>query len=233
MKRAKIYIDDWFCGILTEDPEGYHFKYDSQYLSMPDAKALSPTMPLQEEEYEKYKEIEKALVSGNTENKMSVLSTLYALAAKLFSTRQKLSAGNETINKATEYICLNYALSNLTVSQVARECFVSEIYLRKLFGEKLNITPFYYITKVRMTHARNLIQEKIPIKEVAVLVGYNDIYQFSRAFKRFYKISPSGEMVTTCSGICLPLPSMARRTANSKPPQQGTCIRVTVTLLIF
>ena len=53
MKRAKIYIDGLFCGILTEDPEGYHFKYDSQYLSMPDAKALSPTMPLQEEEYEK------------------------------------------------------------------------------------------------------------------------------------------------------------------------------------
>ena len=43
MKRARIYIDGLFCGILTEDPEGYHFKYDSQYLSMPDAKALSPT----------------------------------------------------------------------------------------------------------------------------------------------------------------------------------------------
>lgn len=53
MKRARIYIDDWFCGILTEDPEGYHFKYDSQYMSMPDAKPLSPTMPFQEEEYEK------------------------------------------------------------------------------------------------------------------------------------------------------------------------------------
>ena len=30
MKRAKIYIDNLFCGILTEDPEGYHFKYDEQ-----------------------------------------------------------------------------------------------------------------------------------------------------------------------------------------------------------
>ena len=27
MKRARIYIDGLFCGILTEDPEGYHFKY--------------------------------------------------------------------------------------------------------------------------------------------------------------------------------------------------------------
>ena len=53
MKRARIYIDGLFCGILTEDPEGYHFKYDDQYMFMPDAKPLSPTMPLQEEEYEK------------------------------------------------------------------------------------------------------------------------------------------------------------------------------------
>ena len=53
MKRARIYIDDLFCGILTEDPEGYHFKYDEQYMAMPNAKALSPTMPFQVEEYEK------------------------------------------------------------------------------------------------------------------------------------------------------------------------------------
>jgi len=51
MKRARIYIDDMFCGILTEDPEGYHFVYDEQYMSMPHAKALSPTMPFQTEEY--------------------------------------------------------------------------------------------------------------------------------------------------------------------------------------
>ena len=53
MKRAKIYIDNLFCGILTEDPEGYHFKYDEQYMAMSNAKALSPTMPFQVEEYEK------------------------------------------------------------------------------------------------------------------------------------------------------------------------------------
>ena len=53
MKRAKIYIDYFFCGVLTEDPDVYHFKYDEQYMLMPNAKALSPTMPFQMEEYEK------------------------------------------------------------------------------------------------------------------------------------------------------------------------------------
>ena len=35
-----------FCGILTEDVEGFHFTYDATYLLRDDAKALSPTMPL-------------------------------------------------------------------------------------------------------------------------------------------------------------------------------------------
>lgn len=53
MKQAGIYIDDVFCGILTEDEDGYHFKYDNDYLKSDEAKALSPTMPLQKEEYSK------------------------------------------------------------------------------------------------------------------------------------------------------------------------------------
>ena len=53
MKQADIFINDVFCGILTEDEEGYHFVYDSLYLSRKDARALSPTMPLTHIPYEK------------------------------------------------------------------------------------------------------------------------------------------------------------------------------------
>lgn len=50
MKKAGIYIEDKFCGVLTEDDEGYHSQYDSVYMSAEGAKALSPTMPFQTEE---------------------------------------------------------------------------------------------------------------------------------------------------------------------------------------
>ena len=53
MKQAGIYIQDVFCGILTEDEEGYHFRYDKDYLSSKDAKPLSPTMPLTDLPYKK------------------------------------------------------------------------------------------------------------------------------------------------------------------------------------
>ncbi len=53
MKQARIYIKDIFCGILTEDEEGYHFFYDSSYMSTPEARPLSPTMPLSRKQYDK------------------------------------------------------------------------------------------------------------------------------------------------------------------------------------
>lgn len=46
-------MNDIFCGVLTEDESGYHFQYDDNYLKSENAKPLSPTMPLQSEEYTK------------------------------------------------------------------------------------------------------------------------------------------------------------------------------------
>lgn len=53
MKQAGIYVNDAFCGILTEDEEGFHYCYDKGYLAMPGAVPVSPTMPLQEQPYDK------------------------------------------------------------------------------------------------------------------------------------------------------------------------------------
>ena len=53
----------------------------------------------------------------------------------------------------------------------------------------------------------------------------------SRASQRS-RILPSTENVTTCQGIILPLFCRAVTTARYSPPQQGTSIRRTVTLLM-
>ena len=46
MKQAGIYVNDVYCGILTEDEEGFHFAYDEAYLARENATPVSPTMPL-------------------------------------------------------------------------------------------------------------------------------------------------------------------------------------------
>ena len=53
MKQAGIYVNDIYCGILTEDEEGFHFVYDEAYLTHQDAAPVSPTMPLTDQQYDK------------------------------------------------------------------------------------------------------------------------------------------------------------------------------------
>ena len=95
------------------------------------------------------------------------------------------------MSQAIEFMYESYADSSLLVSDISDYLFISEIYLRKLFLKKYNTTPFKYLTKIRMEQAKYLAAEKIPVGEIALHVGYSDIYQFSRAYKRFYGYSPS------------------------------------------
>ena len=53
MKQAGIYVNDVFCGILTEDEEGYQFSYEKGSLAKKGAAPISPTMPLTEQQYDK------------------------------------------------------------------------------------------------------------------------------------------------------------------------------------
>ena len=64
------------------------------------------------------------------------------------------------------------------------------MYLNKLFHKEMGETPFAYITRRRMEIAREMLREHCAVGEVARLVGYGDIYQFSRAFKKYYGASP-------------------------------------------
>ena len=51
MRQAHIFYKDQLAGILTENDAGYEFRYFLEYLSMETARAVSLTLPVQEEAY--------------------------------------------------------------------------------------------------------------------------------------------------------------------------------------
>ena len=50
-RKAYIYVENKFAGILSETDNGYLFKYDEQYLQNDNVKAVSLTLPIQNKEY--------------------------------------------------------------------------------------------------------------------------------------------------------------------------------------
>lgn len=121
------------------------------------------------------------------------IGELYYLMSALF-TSPSVSLSEKVLRASLEYIDHHYASPSLSVKAVSEYCFISESYLRKLFSDKLGRSPFQYITAVRMQKAEMLLYEKRPIVEIACLVGYSDVYQFSRAYKRYYGYAPSVHM---------------------------------------
>jgi serine/threonine-protein kinase HipA len=51
VRKAEIRMHDRTAAWLTEEDDGFHFRYDRQYLDSDDAKAVSLTLPLRKEAY--------------------------------------------------------------------------------------------------------------------------------------------------------------------------------------
>ncbi len=140
-----------------------------------------------------YERIHAKSFSGSLENTLAIFSDLYALAHRLLQGCSDVSQVHPALKRAMDFMRQYCHSASLTVGDVARHCYVSEVYLRKLFERELHTSPFRRLTELRMEKAKLLIEEKRPLKEVAAGVGYSDVFQFSRAYKRHFGHPPSKE----------------------------------------
>jgi AraC-like DNA-binding protein len=78
------------------------------------------------------------------------------------------------------------------IGEVARHCFMSEFHFYRSFRQAYSISPYQYLLSRRLELAGQLILEgKMSITEVASYCNFPDLFTFSKAFKRQYKIAPS------------------------------------------
>jgi AraC-like DNA-binding protein/mannose-6-phosphate isomerase-like protein (cupin superfamily) len=79
-----------------------------------------------------------------------------------------------------------------TAAQFAELADLSEKYFRRIFKRQYGLTPTAYQIKVRMEYARFLLEEGgQSIKKIADLLGYPDLYSFSKQFKHLMGKPPS------------------------------------------
>jgi AraC-like DNA-binding protein len=78
-----------------------------------------------------------------------------------------------------------------SVAQAAAECHVNSAYLCRLFRRFDRQTPYNFLTRAKMQRAvERLRTPGMMVKEVAAELGFSDPFQFSRAFKGVYGVSP-------------------------------------------
>ena len=120
----------------------------------------------------------------------SVLYGLYSDAVK--STTKKYAKKNEFLSEITSYILSHYFEKDFSIKDIADYGGISETHLRRIFKQNLNISPIKYVNCLKLDKAKNMLQvSNFTINEIALSVGFDDPYYFSRFFKHETGLSPS------------------------------------------
>lgn len=82
-------------------------------------------------------------------------------------------------------------MKNITVEEIADDMSVNRRYLSRIFKRDYGMTVKEYITKTRMSHALRLLEEGYRVKETSMMCGYNEVFNFSKMFKKYHSFSPS------------------------------------------
>lgn len=81
---------------------------------------------------------------------------------------------------------------NLTVTELAATAGLSEPHLRRLFRTQLQTSPKQFLLRTRMEFAQRLLTiEGLRVGEVARLLGFETVYQFSAQYRHIMKHPPS------------------------------------------
>lgn len=98
---------------------------------------------------------------------------------------------DERIAPALRTIHSSYG-ERITVGRLADECHLSKYYFSRLFSEKTGMSPYRYITKLRVSQACRLLRSTdAPVAEIATSVGIPDEKSFRSVFRQATGSSPA------------------------------------------
>jgi AraC-like DNA-binding protein len=119
------------------------------------------------------------------------------LAGKIFEIISLLSVHNEAKNRANSIVetaknIIETSYDTINVTKLSEKMHLSRTYLSSVFKRSEGVTLQQYLQSFRLRKAATFIKEmNMSPGQAGNAVGFSDIYSFSRAFKNYFKISPT------------------------------------------
>ena len=86
----------------------------------------------------------------------------------------------------------HHYMQDVSLDQAAEAMGMSSFYFSRFFRTSYNQTFLEYLTAYRIDRAVELLQQTdIPVREIAVRVGYTDANYFTKVFKRHLGVTPT------------------------------------------
>lgn len=98
----------------------------------------------------------------------------------------------QIVTAAKEFILSHYQ-ENISLSDVADHCRVTNSYLSDLFHKKLKEPYSKFILRIRMEQAVRLLRQNpdIRIYSIAEQTGFVSVKHFNTVFKKYYGVTPT------------------------------------------
>lgn len=137
---------------------------------------------------ELYEQARERFVAGR---RLAALAAVYRLLAEVNGDPSARLLDGSPLQAALVYMEEHIADPELNNTRLAEQMHISEVYLRKLFLQHLEMTPRQYLLKQRMKLAQQLLEEnRLTVTQVATACGYKEVYHFSRSFHQKIGMTP-------------------------------------------
>ena len=96
---------------------------------------------------------------------------------------------NELLSPAMLDMHMNFTMQRSN-EEYAEMCGISKSHFIRLFHKYIGTPPQKYRTEIAMREAKHLLKSN-SVSSTASILGYTDVFYFSRVFKKFMGVSPS------------------------------------------
>lgn len=109
--------------------------------------------------------------------------------APLFPTAESRAA-DDLLQKSIRLI--NDCRGNISVNELSDRLFVSSAYIRRVYRQRLGMTPLTFIRSVRMREAEILLlSTDESVGAISAKLGFSSTHHFYNEFRHFHSISPA------------------------------------------
>ncbi len=140
--------------------------------------------------YEAKKDESESKITTQVRAKIILLQFILEMWKKGFVIENDTSGRNTVEKEMVSYIQQNFT-EKISLREFGEQFHLSEKYISRYFKEHFHITLSQYVTYLRLEHAKQLLQDTdIPVTDVAMQSGYQNVSYFIRSFQKAYAVSP-------------------------------------------
>ena len=118
------------------------------------------------------------------------------LLTELFSAQnnseEQSLKGEQLVERIEAYFRENLSRS-ITLQLLSDEMNISKVHLCRVFKKYRNLTPIDAFNRMKIDRARELLTQfsGLPLQKISDMLGFSDVYYFSKVFKKITGVSPS------------------------------------------